>query len=155
MTSNRSNFVSIRGIDDNNARVYGWDGFFLWDHVFLPWSPDQPVMDPWIVLSAIATQTNDIIIGTTVTPLARRRPMVIARETSTLDRLSNGRFILGVGLGGTAELKALGEQKDEKVRELLKQGKTIGCFYVESPAMRMLLTKLEATGANAFGSHIV
>ena len=35
-------------------------------------------------------------------------------------------------------------KKDEKVKNLLKQGKTIGCFYVESPAMRMLLTKLEA-----------
>jgi alkanesulfonate monooxygenase SsuD/methylene tetrahydromethanopterin reductase-like flavin-dependent oxidoreductase (luciferase family) len=94
----------------------GWNGFFLWDHVFLPWAPDEAVLDSWIMLSAIATQTNNITIGTTVTPLARRRPMIIAREAMTIDRLSNGRFILGVGLGGTAELKALGEEENSKIR---------------------------------------
>lgn len=94
----------------------GWEGFFIWDHVFLPWAPDQAVLDPWIVLSAIATQTNNMTIGTTVTPLPRRRPTVIAREAITLDRLSSGQFILGVGLGGTAELKALGDEEDPKTR---------------------------------------
>ncbi|MHA2341653.1 MAG: LLM class flavin-dependent oxidoreductase [Candidatus Hodarchaeales archaeon] len=85
-------------------------------HVFTPWAKDQDVLDPWIILSAIATQTNNIAIGTTVTPLARRRPMKIAREAITIDRLSCGRFILGVGLGGTAELKAIGEEENPKIR---------------------------------------
>jgi alkanesulfonate monooxygenase SsuD/methylene tetrahydromethanopterin reductase-like flavin-dependent oxidoreductase (luciferase family) len=118
ITSNPQDYVKLA----KSGEECGWDGFFLWDHVFLPWAPDQDVLDPWIILSAIATQTNNISIGTTVTPLARRRPMIIAREAITIDRLSSGRFILGVGLGGTAELKALGEEEDPKIRgELLDE----------------------------------
>jgi alkanesulfonate monooxygenase SsuD/methylene tetrahydromethanopterin reductase-like flavin-dependent oxidoreductase (luciferase family) len=112
ITSNPQDYIKLA----KSGEEYGWDGFFLWDHVFLPWAPDQDVLDPWIILSAIATQTNKIAIGTTVTPLARRRPMIIAREAITIDRLSSGRFILGVGLGGTAELRALGEEENPKIR---------------------------------------
>ncbi|MHA2275869.1 MAG: LLM class flavin-dependent oxidoreductase, partial [Candidatus Kariarchaeaceae archaeon] len=112
ITSNPQDYIKLA----KSGEEYGWDGFFLWDHVFLPWTPDHDVLDPWIILSAIATQTNSISIGITVTPLARRRPMIIAREAITIDRLSSGRFILGVGLGGTAELKALGEEEGPKIR---------------------------------------
>ncbi len=112
ITGNPQDYVKL----GERGEECGWDGFFLWDHVFLPWAPDHDVLDPWVILSAIAAQTNSISIGTTVTPLARRRPMIVAREAITIDRLSGGRFILGVGLGGTAELKALGEEEDPKTR---------------------------------------
>ena len=112
ITSNPQDYIKLA----RRGEECGWDGFFLWDHVFLPWAADDDVLDPWIILSAIATQTNRITIGTTVTPLARRRPMTIAREAITIDRLSSGRFVLGVGLGGTAELRALGEEEDPKIR---------------------------------------
>ncbi|MFW9915279.1 MAG: LLM class flavin-dependent oxidoreductase, partial [Candidatus Thorarchaeota archaeon] len=112
LTSNPQDYIKLA----KSGEEFGWDGFFLWDHVFLPWAPDQDVLDSWILLSAIAIQTNKITIGTTVTPLARRRPMIIAREAITIDRLSSGRFILGVGLGGTAELRALGEEENRKIR---------------------------------------
>ena len=58
-----------------------------------------PVADPWIALAAIAISTNHIRIGPMITPLSRRRPWKLARETATLDHLSGGRLILGVGLG--------------------------------------------------------
>jgi alkanesulfonate monooxygenase SsuD/methylene tetrahydromethanopterin reductase-like flavin-dependent oxidoreductase (luciferase family) len=58
-----------------------------------------PKVDPWIALAAVATATNHIRLGPMVTPLARRRPWKVARETVTLDHLSGGRLILGVGLG--------------------------------------------------------
>ncbi|MHA2313858.1 MAG: LLM class flavin-dependent oxidoreductase, partial [Candidatus Hermodarchaeia archaeon] len=112
ITGNPQDYIKLA----KSGEECGWDGFFLWDHVFLPWAPDQDVLDPWSILSAIATQTNKITLGTTVTPLARRRPMIIAREAITIDRLSSGRFILGVGLGGTAELKVLGEEENPKIR---------------------------------------
>jgi len=112
ITSNPQDYVKLA----KSAEEFGWEGFFIWDHVFLPWAPDQDVLDPWIILSAIATQTSKLTLGTTVTPLARRRPTVIAREAITIDRLSNRGFILGVGLGGTRELKALGEEEDPKIR---------------------------------------
>jgi alkanesulfonate monooxygenase SsuD/methylene tetrahydromethanopterin reductase-like flavin-dependent oxidoreductase (luciferase family) len=127
ITSNPQDYVKLA----TSAEDCGWEGFFLWDHVFLPWAPEQDVLDPWIMLSAIAAQTNKLTLGTTVTPLARRRPMMVAREAVTLDRLSDGRFILGVGLGGTAELKALGDEEDPKIRgEILDESLEIlhGCW---------------------------
>jgi alkanesulfonate monooxygenase SsuD/methylene tetrahydromethanopterin reductase-like flavin-dependent oxidoreductase (luciferase family) len=47
----------------------------------------------------VAVRTAQLVIGPLVTPLARRRPHQLARETATLDRLSGGRLVLGVGLG--------------------------------------------------------
>lgn len=96
------------------AEDNGWDGFFLWDHI--NWGP--PMIDPWIALAAIATATDRIKIGTIVTPLARRRPWKVARETITLDQLSGGRLILGVGLGYPPEVEftKLGEDADDRVR---------------------------------------
>nr|MBA2629916.1 LLM class flavin-dependent oxidoreductase [Thermoleophilaceae bacterium] len=74
------------------AEERGWDGFFLWDHItYRP--PVRAVADPWITLAAIATATDRLVIGPLVTPLARRRPHRLARETVTLDRLSGGRLI--------------------------------------------------------------
>ena len=80
------------------AEKAGWDGFFMWDHNYA--GKDKLIADPWITLAAIAAQTEIIKIGTTVTPLPRRRPEKVAREVTTIDHLSNGRFILGVGSGG-------------------------------------------------------
>jgi alkanesulfonate monooxygenase SsuD/methylene tetrahydromethanopterin reductase-like flavin-dependent oxidoreductase (luciferase family) len=96
------------------AERAGWDGFFIWDHVARPGAP--PVVDPWIALAAIALATERIRIGALVTPLARRRPWKVARETVSLDRLSNGRLVFGAGLGssGGAEVEwaGFGEETD-------------------------------------------
>lgn len=68
------------------AEEVGWHGFFVWDHVH--WrSPIRHVADPWITLAAIATATERVRLGPMITPLARRRPTKVARETATLDRL--------------------------------------------------------------------
>lgn len=96
----------------------GWDGFFLWDHIRFMKEVPVPVFDPWIALKAIADRTERIRLGPMVTPVARRRPWKLARETVTLDHLSRGRLILGVGLGfpPDAEFELLGEDPDERVR---------------------------------------
>lgn len=100
------------------AEERGWHGVFLWDHV--RWNPPvRQVADPWITLAAVATVTERVRIGPLVTPLARRRPVKVARETATLDRLSGGRLILGVGLGSDRfgeEYSRTGEQLDDRVR---------------------------------------
>ena len=97
------------------AEDNGWDGFFLWDHIH--WH-GPPMVDPWVALAAIAVATERIKIGTIVTPLPRRRPWKVARETVTLDHLSGGRVILGVGLGypPDVEYERLGEDADDRVR---------------------------------------
>lgn len=103
----------------------GWDGFFLWDHIYLSSNKTQPVLDPWIILSVIAANTEKMKIGTTVTPLARRRPWKVAKEVPTLDQLSKGWVILGVGVGVDSEFSDFGEKSDpiiraEKLDESLK-----------------------------------
>jgi len=85
------------------AEDSGWDGVFLEDYIVWQSNQSLPTYDPWVALAAIAMGTKRIRIGTQVTALARRRPWKLARETVTLDHLSNGRLILGVGLGDTGE----------------------------------------------------
>jgi alkanesulfonate monooxygenase SsuD/methylene tetrahydromethanopterin reductase-like flavin-dependent oxidoreductase (luciferase family) len=100
------------------AEEAGWDGVFVWDHV--RWrEPVVDVADTQITLAAIANATERIRLGPLVTPLARRRPAKVARETATLDRLSDGRLTLGVGLGSDrfgGEYSITGEELDDRQR---------------------------------------
>ena len=95
----------------------GWDGFFIFDHIL--YSTDSvPMVDPWVALAAIAVKTERIRLGTLVTPIARRRPWKLARETVSVDHLSGGRLILGVGLGDPVDVdfKCFGEDTEDRVR---------------------------------------
>ena len=96
----------------------------MWDHVVYS-EPAREVADPWIVLAAVAMRTERVTIGPMVTPVARRRPHKLARETATLQRLSGGRLVLGVGLGGDrhGEFAFPGEEEDPRERaRLLDEG---------------------------------
>jgi alkanesulfonate monooxygenase SsuD/methylene tetrahydromethanopterin reductase-like flavin-dependent oxidoreductase (luciferase family) len=73
------------------AEEYGWDGFFLWDHILYR-PPVRAVADPWVALGAVASHTQRLRIGPLVAPLSRRRVHKVARETVTLDHLSEGRL---------------------------------------------------------------
>ncbi len=97
------------------AEGQGWDGLFIWDHISL--NDDTPLHDPWVLLGAVASSTKRLTLGTLVTPLARRRPQVVARQAVTLDHLSGGRVVLGVGLGENRwEFEAFGEEPSARVR---------------------------------------
>lgn len=109
------------------AEEAGWDGIFVWDHISYR-SPVQAVADPWITLSAIAGATSLVCIGPMITPLPRRRPAVVARQIATLDQLSAGRVVFGVGIGsdGAGELTATGEELDDRARgAMLDEGLAI------------------------------
>lgn len=100
------------------AEAAGWDGFFVWDHLMYR-PPVTDVADPWIVLAAIAAQTRRLRLGALVTPLARRRPQVVARQVASLDHLSDGRMVFGASLGRDTsgrELSAFGEELDDRTR---------------------------------------
>lgn len=91
------------------AEGSGWDGLFLWDHLAYVWGPTTA--DPWILLAAVAADTSRITIGTTVTPLPRRRPHEVALAAATLDELAEGRLVVGMGLGGEPrEYEAFGHE---------------------------------------------
>jgi alkanesulfonate monooxygenase SsuD/methylene tetrahydromethanopterin reductase-like flavin-dependent oxidoreductase (luciferase family) len=103
---NVSNFLLEAAVEAENA---GWDGFFLWDHLYFTWAP-VAVPDSWSILSAAAARTKQIKLGTNVTALPRRRPQVLAKQLVTVDQLSNGRAILGAGLGGGGQGDDAGEE---------------------------------------------
>jgi probable F420-dependent oxidoreductase len=67
------------------------------DHLFLPWTPC--VSEAWTVLAAMASVTNQIKLGPCVTPLPLRHPFILAKLSASLDLLSEGRLIMGVGAG--------------------------------------------------------
>jgi hypothetical protein len=75
----------------------GWDGLSVWDHIVF--ADGEAVADPWILLAAAASATERLMLMNMVAPLPRRHPWKVARETVSLDLLSGGRFILGVGIG--------------------------------------------------------
>ncbi len=102
------------------AEESGWDGVFLEDYIVWQGRADVPTYDPWVALAAMAMETERIRLGTMITALSRRRPWKLARETVTLDHLSSGRLILGVGIGDTehdaASFASFGEVTEPKRR---------------------------------------
>ena len=112
------------------AEEAGWDGVFLEDHVdyhndVYRSVPGAPTYDPWVALAAMAVQTEHVRLGTAITPLPRRRPWKLAREAVSLDHLSGGRLILGVGAGDVSDegFTRFGEETDPKRRaESLDEG---------------------------------
>jgi alkanesulfonate monooxygenase SsuD/methylene tetrahydromethanopterin reductase-like flavin-dependent oxidoreductase (luciferase family) len=109
-------FADVRAIAElaTATEAGGWDGFFIWDHIGL----DYDTADVTVALTAIALATERIRFGTMVTPLPRRRVQKVAREITSLDRLSNGRVVLGVGLGypPADEYAAFGEPSSDRER---------------------------------------
>lgn len=100
------------------AEDSGWEAVLVWDHLAFCWGP--PSGDPWTLVTATALATSRILVGTDVSVIARERPMPFANRLATVDRLSGGRLVLGVGVGGAeAEYKAAGEPVDLRERALL------------------------------------
>lgn len=109
------------------AEGAGWDGVFLWDHVVRK-EGDLDLVDPWIALAAAAVATERVLVGPLVTPLPRRRPWNVAKSAVSLDHLSGGRAVLGVGTGTPRgpELPAFGEETDARRRgDMLDEGLAI------------------------------
>jgi alkanesulfonate monooxygenase SsuD/methylene tetrahydromethanopterin reductase-like flavin-dependent oxidoreductase (luciferase family) len=102
----------------HDAEAAGWDGVFTWDGIAIP---GEPSYDPWVTMAAMAMRTERVRLGAILTPPSRRRPWKLARETMSLDHLSNGRLILPVGLGALddAGFGAVGEPTDRATRAAL------------------------------------
>jgi alkanesulfonate monooxygenase SsuD/methylene tetrahydromethanopterin reductase-like flavin-dependent oxidoreductase (luciferase family) len=100
------------------AESAGWDAVFVEDYVVYQGKAGIPTCDSWVALTAMALATQHIRLGTMVTPLPRRRPWKVAREAVTLDQLSGGRLILGVGSGDSGDLsfQEFGEEASPRSR---------------------------------------
>ena len=88
------------------AEGLGFDSVWVSERVAVPLDkphPYDPMVDPWIALAYIAAVTSRVELGTSVSQIALRPPVLMARELATLDRLSNGRVIVGAGAGWVEE----------------------------------------------------
>lgn len=111
----------------HEAEDAGWDGFFIWDELLPIYEHSDPVrkalgqsgnvVDAFVALTAIAANTTRLRFGALVTPLPRLRPEMFAKQTATLDRFSEGRLTLGIGLGNpNTQFTAFGGEADIRVR---------------------------------------
>src|SRR4051795_5570943 len=99
------------------AEEVGFDSLWAGEHVVLPdprtpdsgMDPDDPILDPLVALTFVAASTRQILLGTGVIVLPQRQPLVLAKQAATLDVLSGGRLLLGIGAGYLEpEMTALG-----------------------------------------------
>ncbi|UCE15153.1 MAG: LLM class flavin-dependent oxidoreductase [Candidatus Heimdallarchaeota archaeon] len=124
-----------------------WDGFFMWEPI---WG-----VDVWVTLSAIAMRTENIKLGTMVTPVSRCRPWKLVSETATLDQISNGRVILSVALGALdTGFKEFGEETDRRIRaKLLDEGLDIITGLWQGPPFSYVGKYYKIREANFFKRH--
>src|SRR5262252_10153809 len=93
------------------AEQAGWDGVFVWEAGY--------GVDAWTLLAAMAARTSRVRLGTMLTPLPWRRPWKVASQVATVDQLSGGRAILGVGVGAIdTGLPSTGEETDKRLRAI-------------------------------------
>jgi len=156
-------FTSDRGITPARAaqaaEASGFDSFFVPEHTHIPVRREAPhprtgdsslpddrymrTLDPWVALASAASVTSTIRLGTAVALPVEHDPIGLAKTIASLDHLSGGRVILGVGFGwNTDELADHGVPADRR-RTVLRE-------YLE--AMRALWTSEEATYEGEFVS---
>ena len=89
------------GLIDYAVRMeeLGYESVWVWDHVLLGVDPYFPILDSLTVLTAVAARTTEIRIGTGILVLPSRNPVVLAKQLSSLDQISNGRLTLGMASG--------------------------------------------------------
>jgi alkanesulfonate monooxygenase SsuD/methylene tetrahydromethanopterin reductase-like flavin-dependent oxidoreductase (luciferase family) len=98
------------------AEEAGWDGVFVPELAY--------GVDAWTLLAALAATTHRVALGTNLTPLPWRRPWKVAAQVATLDRISGGRAVLGIGVGAVdPALPDAGEETDLRTRaEMMDEG---------------------------------
>jgi alkanesulfonate monooxygenase SsuD/methylene tetrahydromethanopterin reductase-like flavin-dependent oxidoreductase (luciferase family) len=106
------------------AEATGWDGLSLWDSTGV--SMGTAAVDPFVGLAAVASATERLQLILSVVALPRRRPQLVAQAAASLDRLSGGRVVLGVGAGGDpGDFEAFGESFD-RIERLTRLDESIG-----------------------------
>jgi probable F420-dependent oxidoreductase len=113
------------------AEAIGFDSLWVGEHVVLPdprvppspMAPEEPILDPIVMLSFLVAHTTHVLLGTGIIILPQRNPLVLAKELASLDQLSDGRLLFGVGVGYLEpEFRALGipfEDRGARTEEYL------------------------------------
>lgn len=104
------------------AESLGFDSLWTTDHILVPEAHYEPygrIFETWTTLAYVAALTQRVRLGTSILLLGLRNPVLVAKQAATLDQLSNGRLILGIGAGWLApEFENLGMSFRRRVRFL-------------------------------------
>lgn len=114
-----------------------YDSIWAMDHTNVPQWKNAVVNDAWLLLAAIGALTNKVELGTCVTDAIRRHPSTIALATVTLDRLTNGRGMLGIGAGEAQNVVDFGIEFNKPVTKLKEQLEVIDKLFQSDPDNRV------------------
>ncbi len=118
----------------------GYAGVWAWDHFVGKGDRTVPVVEGWTILAAAAATTRQVTVGTFVVNVMNRHPAVLARMATTLQVVSGGRLVLGMGIGGhPAEHRALGipfPEAPERVARLEEAVAVIRGLWSGGPVTR-------------------
>jgi probable F420-dependent oxidoreductase len=126
------------------AEDAGFDSVWAGEHVILPdpqappspMAPQDPALDPFIALTWAASATTSVKLATGIVIMPQRNPVVLAKQVASIDVLSSGRFVLGIGVGYLEpEFRAIGanfEDRGAVTDEYLEAMQHL--WYDESPS---------------------
>ena len=110
-----------------------FNSIWAMDHTNVPQWKNAVVNDAWIMLAAIGAITNNVELGTCVTDAIRRHPSTIALSTVTLDRITKGRGILGIGAGEAQNVVDFGIEFSKPVTKFKEQLEVIEKLFESNP----------------------
>jgi phthiodiolone/phenolphthiodiolone dimycocerosates ketoreductase len=110
----------------------GFDSVFMADHLVGIAVRRFDFLDAWNILSALAVKTKSLKLGSCVTDPHRKHPAVLAQTVMTLDHLSNGRAILGIGAGEAMNLDPYGIKWDKPVSRMYEAVKAVKACWTQS-----------------------
>lgn len=134
-----SNFEKLAEVAQKCERL-GYDSVWAYDHLAPYWTRRGEAFECWTLLAAIAQRTKEIKLGSLVTNVNLRSPALLAKMTSTLDNISKGRLILGLGTGDSmsrGELLSYGysfASVDERVERLKETVLILKALWTEDRA---------------------
>jgi probable F420-dependent oxidoreductase len=123
-----------RALVDYGVRMeeLGFDSLWVWDHILLGVKPNFPIIDSLTTLTAIAARTSRIKLGTGILVLPLRNPVVLAKQLSSMDQLSNGRLLMGMASGWyKREFDAVGVPFDQRGKIMDENLEILTRFWTE------------------------
>jgi probable F420-dependent oxidoreductase len=140
------------------AEQLGYDSLWMGEHVVAPSprvrpspiEPDYPILDPLVTLALVAGKTERMLLATGIVILPQRNPVVLAKELATLDVLSGGRLVFGLGVGYVEpEMRAVGvpmEGRGARADEYLQAMRAL--WHDDAPAFRGRHVEFDAVDAH-------
>lgn len=140
------------------AESLGYDSLWAGEHVVLPrprvrpspMEPDEPALDPVVTLGHLAARTERILLGTGVVILPQRNPVVLAKQLASVDVLSGGRLVFGLGIGYLEpEMSAIGVPMAERAERAMEYlGAMRALWQQERPAFHGRFVDFEGVDAH-------